>query len=169
MAILIHIFQARAVTHVLARVITHVLARVVTHVLVLPYGASHFDPHFASTCSNTRASMCSNTHASTCHYACARLLFKNMRSGCVPQLAPEATHLTSAKSGTSARCPCHVSAQILSRKKCQQFFLSCNLAIDKSEPQKIREVDILTKLCGTCARCIFKIYVFYATDNVHKL
>ena len=81
MAILTHILQAHAVTHVLAHVVIHVLARVLTHVLVLPYSASHFYPHFASTCSNTRASTCSNTRASTCYYARARLLFKNMRPG----------------------------------------------------------------------------------------
>ena len=81
MAILNHILQAHAVTHVLAHVVIHVLARVLTHVLVLPYSASHFYPHFASTCSNTRASTCSNTRASTCYYARARLLFKNMRPG----------------------------------------------------------------------------------------
>ena len=81
MAILTHILQARALTHVLARVVTHVLARVVTHVLVPPYGTNHFYPNFASTCSNTRASTCSNTRASMCYYARARLLFKNMRPG----------------------------------------------------------------------------------------
>ena len=48
MAILTHILQAHAVTHVLARVVTHVLARVVTHVLARVI--MHVHDYYLKTC-----------------------------------------------------------------------------------------------------------------------
>ena len=48
MAILTHILQARAVTHVPARVVTHVLARVVTNVLARVI--MHVHDYYLKTC-----------------------------------------------------------------------------------------------------------------------